>query len=221
MPRRRNLNKFFILYFLTQPSQQCGGFSFRRNYDYYIFCLYDIYNAIHWNIFGYRLDGYIMDNETIGSVASKLILQQGGDSHAAHEQMQDQLDEYIPNLIECVENGKKNRFGDFFVEVITKKEKLLSNVLRNYFINRGTCPTPDFDQTVFRYNRADDNVEFLWCVPAPSVCIELMQDIKNTPPEEEELVNTIINFSNGTLLERARKYNKETSDAFIVIEKEN
>lgn len=160
-----------------------------------------------------------MTKETLGSAASKLILQQGGDSHAPHEQMQDQLDEYIPNLIECVEDGKKNRHGNFFVEVITKKEKLLTNVLRNYFINRSTCPTPDFDQTVFRCNRTDDNIEFLWCVPAPSVCIELMQDIKNTPPEEEELMNTIINFSNGNLLKRAKEYNKETSDAFIVIDK--
>jgi len=54
----------------------------------------------------------------------------------------------------------------FYVCVITKKERLMDNVLRNYFLARSTCPTPQYDQTVYKYHRDSGAIQFLWVLPS-------------------------------------------------------
>jgi hypothetical protein len=48
--------------------------------------------------------------------------------------------------------------------------KLLDNVLRNYFIPTRACPTPHFDQTVYRYDHHKEAIEFLWVIPDQETC---------------------------------------------------
>ena len=43
--------------------------------------------------------------------------------------------EYLNNLLECVTSGRKKFNSDFFVVVLTKNERLLPNVFRNYFFS--------------------------------------------------------------------------------------
>lgn len=112
-------------------------------------------------------------------------------------------------LLMCIERGKKEITGDFFVVVLTKKEKLMQNVLRNYFGFRRSCPTPDWDQTVFHYHAEGEHIEFLWVVPSRDTCELFNDNVLHIADDEKELLRFILDFKDGTLLEIAKKLNKE------------
>ena len=91
-----------------------------------------------------------MKKKTVGAVASEL-LQKVPETKDPIEIQREVHKEYIDNLKVAVDRGLLTMKHDFYVVVIVKKEKLLENVLRNYFAERSTCPTPDYDQSVFKY----------------------------------------------------------------------
>jgi hypothetical protein len=147
--------------------------------------------------------------ETVGKVASDLIIKAIDNNHSAHEQMQESLTDYESNVFQCI-NDNKAKFPDrMFIVVLTKKEKLLQNVLRNYFFARSSCPTPDYDQTVYQYNYIRDDVEFLWTVPARDICHELRDNALSCPDDEKELLGYVLSFGDGTLFQLAKKLNGE------------
>jgi hypothetical protein len=125
----------------------------------------------------------------------------------AIEQMREQLTDYDKNIAECIERGKKDHPQDFYIVVITKRERLMPNVFRNYFTNRLSCPTPDYDQTVYKYTKLDQSVEFIWVVPSKQTCLYMMSN----PLEirEKELLHFVIDFANGTLGKKALVLNNE------------
>ncbi len=124
--------------------------------------------------------------------------------------MREQLTEWDNNIELAVEQGLKDYMvGDFYVVVSTKKERLLPNVLRNYFFTRFSCPSPEYDQTVYRYHRADDALEFLWVVPSKDACQHFYNNPLQTSEDERELLEYVLSFLDGTLLNRAKKLNGE------------
>lgn len=145
---------------------------------------------------------------TVGAVSAELSVKDQG-THNAIEQMRENLTDYDRNIHECVSRGKKDIRGDFYIVVITKKERLMSNVLRNYFGFRRSCPTPDYDQAVYRYTCNDDKIEFLWVIPARDVCGMILAEKELVPPEEWELLNYILKFQSGELMKHAQKLNGE------------
>lgn len=106
--------------------------------------------------------------------------------------------------------------GDFFIEGLTKKEKLLENVLRNYFIPRYSCPTPSYDQTLYRYNSQADEIEFIWCVPDKDTSDYLY--FHRSQVQEKELLEQIIDFKSGKLMRKCKKFNKESKNPGVALE---
>jgi len=153
---------------------------------------------------------------TVGALAVQAQQNAVDNNHSAHEQMLMQLSEYDRNLYECVERCKKDYSGDFFVVVLTKKEKLLQNVIRNFFYGRLSCPTPDYDQTVYRYVREEDVIEFIWVIPSRQTCFWLKDNVLSILPEERELLNFVLQFADGTLYKLAKKLNKEQDDSILI-----
>ncbi|MFI5332620.1 MAG: hypothetical protein ACHQVS_00805 [Candidatus Babeliales bacterium] len=145
--------------------------------------------------------------DTVGAIASDLLLKADTPDHSVTEQMREQLDKYDENLIECVEKSKKEYAGDFYVVVITKKERLLENVIRNYFFSRQSCPTPDWDQTVYYVSRYA--IEYMWCIPSREICQEFIHNPLFVPDEEKELLKHVLDFNDGTLFRLAKKLNGE------------
>ena len=49
---------------------------------------------------------------------------------------------YEEEIWDCVDRGLKDPSieGDFYVVVLVKKERLLQNIIRNYFLYRKSCP---------------------------------------------------------------------------------
>lgn len=151
----------------------------------------------------------VMNKETVGKVSSDLIIKAHDNTHTAHDQMTESLTDYEENIFQCIESHKDKYPRDFYVVVVTKKEPLMQNVIRNYFLARSTCPTPDYDQTVYVYNRMRDDVEFLWTLPAKDICQEFIRDALQVPDEEKELLNYVLSFSDGTLFQLAKRLNGE------------
>ncbi len=146
--------------------------------------------------------------ETVGKLSSEL-LQKESPTHSPIELEREMHTEYEANLFSCIETGKKMYGNSFYVVVITKRERLMPNVFRNYFFSRSSCPTPDWDQTVYRYEKSCDEIEFLWVIPSKDTCEHLTLNALQVAPEERALLGFVLSFSDGTLFKLAKKLNKE------------
>ena len=153
--------------------------------------------------------------KTIGSLSQEL-LQQPFDTRDPIELQREMQQEYIDNLIECVQKNRDHFKGDFFVVVITKKEPLMQNVLRNYFFARKSCPTPDYDQALYRYNASGEEIEYVWCIPDRETCFVFLENKDKVIFEETQLLQTIIDFDNGVLYKLAKKFNNESENSILI-----
>jgi len=158
--------------------------------------------------------------DTVGKISSELLKKSHEDTHTPTEQMSEQLKDFEKNIDICIERSKKDFVDDFYIVVTTKKERLMQNVIRNYFYGRQSCPTPEWDQTVYKYNRKGGCLEFLWVIPAKDICELLIENALDLPAEQKELLEFVIDYRDGTLLRLAKKLNGE-ADNSPLLEKGN
>lgn len=149
------------------------------------------------------------ERETVGKISSDL-LQKEYQASDPIEQMQENLNDWEANVSECLEKYKKEFLHDFYLVVISKTEPLMPNVIRHYYTARISCPTPDNDQVVYKYHRAMDMLEFLWVIPDPKTCDFLIQNRLLVPESERDLLNFVLEFTDGTLLQKSKQLNNET-----------
>lgn len=150
------------------------------------------------------------NSKTVGEVALELQAKDDG-KVTPREQATEHLREYKSSLSECVSNSEK-KFGldtNFFIVVITKKEPLLENVLRNYFIGRTTCPSPDYDQAVHHFHAKSGDLELIWVIPSRDTCYFMLDNALTIPHEQKELLSYVIEFKDGTLFKVMKKLNNE------------
>lgn len=150
--------------------------------------------------------------DTVGKISSGL-LSKSSDKHSVEEQMREQLSDYEKHVLDCLESHKKTFHDDFYVVVITKKEPLMPNVIRHYFFARQTCPTPDYDQTVYRYDRKKEDLSFLWVIPSRMACMFMKTHKEKVPPEEYPLLSFVLQFADGTLFKKSKELNGEKIDS--------
>jgi len=158
----------------------------------------------------------IKTRDTIGKISSDLLIKPL-ETTSAIEQTNEQLGDYDKNINAAVDRGLKDYFGDFFLVVLTKKERLMQNVIRNYFFCRKTCPSPEYDQVVYHYHRTADEVEFLWVVPSKDTCETFKDNMLVIPSHEKQLLQYVLSFYDGTLLQISKKYNGEQDDSPLLI----
>ena len=147
-------------------------------------------------------------NYTLGKFATELAKQ---DTHAQSpiELEREMHKEYEDNIYQCIERGKLEYPGDFYIVVLTKRERLLSNVLRHYYLHRSTCPTPDYDQTVYKFFREHNAHEFLWVIPDKKVCEHLREHALEVHELERDLLRFVLDFYDDTLTKKAKQLNGE------------
>ncbi len=150
-----------------------------------------------------------MGKDTVGKLSYELLRGDDYADHSVGEQMSEQLKDYESNIYQCVDRGKADYTGDFYIVVITKRERLMPNVMRQYFFHRLSCPTPDYDQTLYKYNRKDDQIEFVWVVPAKPVVEEMRDNRTQMDLSLQELLKFVLDFCDGTLDQKARSLNNE------------
>lgn len=157
--------------------------------------------------------------DTVGKISLDLTSKNEKVTHSAHDQMQEQLEDYEKNVIHCIHNFKVQapHLKHFYIVVITKKERLMQNVIRNYFMARQTCPTPEYDQTVYEYSDLTGDLKFMWVVPSKDTCEELKENALNVAPEERQLLKFVLDFMDGTLLKIAKRLNGESVNSPLLV----
>jgi hypothetical protein len=152
-----------------------------------------------------------MTRQTVGKLSSDLLLKNSEEVHVL-DQTNEQLTDYEKNLFETVDTCLTKYFGNFYIVVLTKKERLMQNVIRNYFLGRKTCPTPEYDQVVYTYDRPSDSLDFLWVVPSKDTCELFKNNMLRIDHKEKELLGYVLDFYDGTLLNKSKKLNGEKQD---------
>lgn len=126
-------------------------------------------------------------------------------------------EDYIKNLEQCVNDNLPKYNKDFFVVVITKKEPKLKDVYRNYFFARASCPSPDYDQAVYRYDYKQGELEYIWVVPSKDACLLYLENQAFVEPEEFPIMEMVLKFADGTLYSLAKQLNGEAPDSNLLI----
>lgn len=160
-----------------------------------------------------------MSRETVGKISRDLLIN-ADKPISPIEYEREMHKDYEKNVWECATRCSKEfpANSNFYVIVTTKKEKLMENVIRNYFFGRQSCPTPEFDQTVYKYRREDEDLEFMWVLPSKDTCELFYVNAVSIVEEEKELRDHIINFYNGDLLRLSKRLNKEAVSSNIIEE---
>jgi hypothetical protein len=147
--------------------------------------------------------------ETVGKISWDLLSNASVLDHSSEEQMKEQLEDYESNMYEAIERGKKSFDSDFYIVVETKKEPKMKNVIRNYFIIRQSCPTPQYDNSVYKYHRGSEYCEFLWVLPSRDVYNMMKKNVLDIPKDHRELLQFVLEDADGTLLKKCKKLNGE------------
>ena len=124
-------------------------------------------------------------------------------------------DSFESQILEALNRGRKEIWGSFFIVVLLKKEKLLPNVMRQYFVPRKSCPTPQYDQIVYRYDAEKEGLEFLWVVPDPASCKLIHGRGAILPLEQQPLVQYVKDFFCGELDKKCALLNGETPEIVL------
>lgn len=120
------------------------------------------------------------------------------------------LSEWDQNVLELVQKTRAVLPSrHFYVCVTTKRELLAKNTIRNYFESKYDCPTPQFEQVVYKVHQAGTNISILWVIPNKEACIYLTMNAINVAPQERELLGYVLRFNTGELDQMAQKENGE------------
>ena len=71
------------------------------------------------------------------------------------------------------------------------------------------CPTPFFDQTLYKYNSNTGDLVFMWVVPDIDTCIRFYENQHLITAEVADLAKFILQFLNGDLHRLCQKLNGE------------
>lgn len=150
-----------------------------------------------------------MKHKTVGQYAAELSQQDHAPTDAT-EQERLRHKEYEENFLECLRRGKElYPQQNFFINVINKKERILHNTYRNYFVPKASCPTPDYDQNVYKYHYEDDRLELIWVIPDRFTCAFVLKNKHTLPEDQKELIQYVIDFKYGKLMDKCLELNNE------------
>lgn len=157
--------------------------------------------------------------DKVGKLSTDLILKDP-ETNCPVEQSRENLTDYEDNFWKCVDAHKRlpqYHNKDFYIVVLSVIHKNMPNVPRSRFFGRLSCPTPDYGQAVYKYHSISDDAEFLWIVPDRSTCESFMFNQAYVPKSHLKLLEYVILFKNGSLLQWAKELNGEKDDRNIII----
>jgi len=137
--------------------------------------------------------------EKINSIDLQRAIHKGNNSEKSFENQ----------VIIAVERGEKQFDGDFFVVVLFRKERLMKNVIRQVFFPRKSCPTPEYDQVVYKYFYKDRKIDFIWVIPDKQTVIDFGMIGNELPRDQQQLVQFARDFTSGKLDKKCDLLNSE------------
>jgi hypothetical protein len=159
-----------------------------------------------------------MIKETVGKQLFDKLMKEKPESVPVMVMSEAMNENHMPELLLCVDRSYACFMGDFYIEVLKKREKALGTVFRTYFNPRSTCPTPMFDQDVYKYDKTKGSLDYLWSVPDKDTCYYLRDNIQYVVPEERMLLSYVISYFDGSLLKVCKKLNGESLEAGVSLQ---
>jgi len=150
--------------------------------------------------------------ETVGKIAMDLQ-KKTGENRDVIAQRNAMLSDWDKHFNKAFERGKKQFGGDFYVFVITKRERLLTNVVRHYWAVGEVCPTPMYDQSVYHCRRKEKEIDLLWTVPCKDAVDRMTARPDLEPLDRVDLLRCALAFSDGSLLRKCMLLNGEIKES--------
>lgn len=138
---------------------------------------------------------------TVGQAAHD-ILSKPQDSQNVIDTQKEMQKKYLDNVIEAALQGVKDygKEKPFYVCVQTRRERLLTNVIRNQFYARRTRPDPQYDLALFHFDPIDEKLCFVWCIPDKETVQYLILNESKIEKNEMQLLHFCKSFIAGTLI---------------------
>ena len=106
---------------------------------------------------------------------------------------------------------------NFYIVILWSVERLTQSPQWRIFA-RLSCPTPVYKQSVWKYHRSSNSLEFLWTIPDAILYHYILRTPSEMNKENKELYSFVQAMESGDLLEWIKKENGEKVDAVIKID---
>lgn len=149
------------------------------------------------------------ERNTIGTEAVQLA--QKGDERIEARDIQQEADkEYFEEIYKAAQAKPAcNWRQPFYIVVQITKPGYLVNVIRRRFFARQTLPTPQPDQTVWRYDPRTTDLEYLWTLPDLDAINEISMNRQWLRDEDKMLGEIVVDYLNKSLWgKHATKYDR-------------
>lgn len=129
--------------------------------------------------------------------------------------------ELVKNINETAQKAKTDTLylnKDFYIVMLMRVEKI-GQAARSFVFARRSCPTPVYKQSVWKYHRSSDSLEFLWSIPDQVLYWHIYHNQTKYFADKEtaQLAKFVSLMETGELLEWVKKENGEKKDAVIRI----
>lgn len=129
----------------------------------------------------------------------------------------------IQRIIDCADEAKKidiYQNKDFYIVRLGKIERL-GGVPRNMVFARRSCPSPSYNQTVWKFKHRVGTLEYLWHLPGKNRYMDIIQNAFEYTSSKDKGAQNLAKFvlldASGELLNWVKYENGELKDAIIKI----
>lgn len=147
-------------------------------------------------------------DKTLGEIA--IMAAQSKPEEATLEELGSAMtNDFMDRIRQEVQRGVNLYHGDFFIIMLTKSETVIPNAVAAYFGCSAGCPTPNYDQTVYHYRRADDELYLIWTIPNKEWCLYLYENALLFDKEFHGIIGYVMDFADGKLFQKACILNEQ------------
>lgn len=151
-------------------------------------------------------------SKTIGQHAYELNLKEPDTTRAMDltEAQSSTWDQTIKEAYELGRKGLPNK--DFYIEIQVKWEQILGRErpqLHQYSFVKPNCPSPQYDQTLYKYHHKEDKIEYLWTLPDKDTYNYYIDNVTTLHPDRWALLKFVLKDLKGDLLRQSKILNGE------------
>ena len=160
------------------------------------------------------------DKKTFGQQVNEHRAQKHEDLDDVIEYRRMMEPEIIKNIDDTIANAKDKdlyKGHDFYVVLLMKTERM-GVVPRTWVLARRSCPTPTYQQHVWKYHHESGTKEFLWGIPDQILYWHIYHNMSRYLRDQETfaLASNVLMMEDGSLEEFVSRENDEKPDGLIV-----
>ena len=104
----------------------------------------------------------------------------------------------VEHFVDKKYSGKNKYARVFYVEVMLKRERLMSGSEHPHYIGRKSCPTPRPEQIVYKNNERDER-ELLWSLPSFDECKFYFHNRHDLRMQSRPILKDVMDYFGGKL----------------------